>query len=261
LTFLISLINMIFLDISSRIFSFNGMFVALEPLLPIFSSFMFQGMGIFLISRVWVKKDYYLEKYGEKAYQKSILYILTGIPMFVSSMLHGFIPFNSPWFPSPNNPLTIVLGTPILDYIFAQILFLDFLRLLFGVAILILGLATAIRSLFIFGFDYMALIYLYYPEKSRVVNNKIYSVIRHPAYHGLILVSISSILFRFSIYSILICLLFIIGMNFHIKFIEEKELIDRFEESYREYMKTTPALFFHPKHLKDYFVFLMGIKN
>ena len=104
----------------------------------------------------------------------------------------------------------------------------------------------------------MAIIYVYYPEESEVKEQAIYSLLRHPTYHGIILISISSIFFRFSIYSIVICVLFILGMSFQIRFIEEKELLERFGKVYMKYMKETPALFFHPKKIKNFFRFLFN---
>jgi protein-S-isoprenylcysteine O-methyltransferase Ste14 len=104
----------------------------------------------------------------------------------------------------------------------------------------------------------MAIIYTYYPEESTVQDNEIYSILRHPAYHGIILISIASIFFRFSLYAIIICLIFILGMKIHVRFVEEKELQQRFGESYMKYMETTNALFYNPKKIGKYFRFLMG---
>ncbi|MFX1452514.1 MAG: hypothetical protein ACFFCM_16880, partial [Promethearchaeota archaeon] len=57
----------------------------------------------------------------------------------------------------------------------------------------------------------------------------------------------------FSMYSILYFLIFLIGINIHLKFVEEKELIERFGEDYIKYKKMVPALFIRFKDLKKYF--------
>ncbi|MFX1305028.1 MAG: methyltransferase family protein, partial [Promethearchaeota archaeon] len=86
--------------------------------------------------------------------------------------------------------------------------------------------------------------------------HEIYSILRHPTYHTLMLFSIGSIFFRFSIYSIIYFLIFIIGINIHIKFVEERELIKRFGEQYIKYKKNVPALFVRFKDLKKYLSFI-----
>jgi len=42
------------------------------------------------------------------------------------------------------------------------------------------------RAISVFGIDYMAVVYLYFPEESEVIENETYSVLRHPTYAGLI---------------------------------------------------------------------------
>jgi len=135
---------------------------------------------------------------------------------------------------------------------------LEYIRIFIGFIVLFLGIGTVLRALFTFGFDYISVMYVYYPEDSEVQHHAIYSILRHPTYNGLILMSFSSVVFRFSFYSIIICLLFILGMNIHIKWTEDKELIERFGTSYKEYVKTKNVLFYHPKYVKNYFMFLFG---
>jgi protein-S-isoprenylcysteine O-methyltransferase Ste14 len=259
-SFLLSLGIMIFLDVSPRIFSSMVILRVMEPLMPVISTIIFQVIGIFLINRIWSKKNTYLEKYKEKAYQKSFVYIITGIPFFVASMLHGFIPIDILW-PSPiEGSITWIMAKPLSIFLFSQEGVFIFIRVIIGFSFLILGIGTVLRAMFTFGFDYMSIIYVYYPEESKVQNHDIYSILRHPTYHGLILMSFSSIFFSFSIYSIFICLLFILGMNIHLKVTEEKELLERFGDSYRKYMYSTHALFYNPKYIKKYFLFLIGKK-
>jgi protein-S-isoprenylcysteine O-methyltransferase Ste14 len=109
------------------------------------------------------------------------------------------------------------------------------------------------KTLKIFGIDYMGLIYVYYPEDSKLQNHEIYSILRHPTYHTLMLFCIGSLFFRFSIYSIIYFLIFLIGINMHIKLVEERELIQRFGQDYIRYKESVPALFVRLKDLKKYF--------
>jgi protein-S-isoprenylcysteine O-methyltransferase Ste14 len=116
-----------------------------------------------------------------------------------------------------------------------------------------LGLVVVNRVLAFFGIDYMALVYIFYPKESTLKNHEIYSVLRHPTYHALLLLGIGSIFFRFSIYSLAYFLIFLIGINLHIRNVEEKELIERFGDEYRKYKQTTPAFFVKLKDLNKYF--------
>ena len=50
----------------------------------------------------------------------------------------------------------------------------------------------------------------------------------------------------------------IVMMTIHIRAVEEKELIERFGDSYIEYRKKVPALFVRPKKIGVYLKFLAG---
>ena len=48
-------------------------------------------------------------------------------------------------------------------------------------------------------------------------------------------------------------------MDIHIHYIEEKELIYRFGDSYRENRNKIPAFFVHPKNWGLFFKYLIGM--
>jgi len=85
-----------------------------------------------------------------------------------------------------------------------------------------------IKSLQTFGADYMSVVY---------------SVIRHPTYAGYLLFGLGGVFFTFTLYFIIFYLIFLVGFYIHTRFVEEKELIERFGSSYKEYMKKVPAFF------------------
>ena len=113
-------------------------------------------------------------------------------------------------------------------------------------------MAVVRKALKIFGIDYMGLVYVYYPDESTLQDHEIYSILRHPTYHTLILFFIGAMLLRSSIYSIIYFLIFIIGINLHLKLVEEKELIQRFGEQYIKYKENVPAFLVRFKDLKKY---------
>ncbi len=117
---------------------------------------------------------------------------------------------------------------------------------LIGLLCLFLGLLLVRKTLMVFGFDYMALVYLYYPEESEVQQHNIYSILRHPTYFAVILTAFGGWLITLSFYSFTSFLLLFLGFNFHLQLVEEKELIQRSGDSYLEYQKKVPGLLLRP---------------
>ncbi|MHA1340109.1 MAG: hypothetical protein ACTSRZ_10765 [Promethearchaeota archaeon] len=60
------------------------------------------------------------------------------------------------------------------------------MRIIAWLLILICAILMLARAISVFGIDYMAVVYLYFPEESEVIENETYSVLRHPTYAGLI---------------------------------------------------------------------------
>jgi protein-S-isoprenylcysteine O-methyltransferase Ste14 len=115
-----------------------------------------------------------------------------------------------------------------------------------------------IRSLQVFGIDYMAVVYLYFPEESKIQDHKIYSVLRHPMYTGILLVGLGGMFYTFTLYSIIFFIVELSAFYIHIHFVEERELVERFGPSYQEYMKKVPAFFVRPNKLGTFLGFLAG---
>ena len=114
------------------------------------------------------------------------------------------------------------------------------------------------RALQFFGLDYMVVLYLYFPEESKIQQNELYSVLRHPTYAGAILICLGGAFFTFTLSSLAVFAIFLAGFYIHITLIEERELMQRFGESYRNYRKKVPAFFVNPKDLGKLFHFLVG---
>ena len=179
-----------------------------------------------------------------------------GITLVISFVIHSIFPHD---FLIPNNDsseLSWYFSIPLNKIFFKTHDFFLLTRMILSFLLFPLGLLVAFRSLLVFGIDNMGLVYVYYPEESKIVNHEIYSVLRHPTYHGLVLILIGSFFLRFSLYSIIYFFIFLIGIKIHLKFVEEKELIQRFGKDYQEYRKSVPALFFRLKDFKKYFLFL-----
>jgi len=247
-----SLIFQLVADSLPRIFRDVPVLQIIAPLTPIFGSFFVLLIGFMLVYSFWKVKVKYLNKFGELAYQKAFKFVVTGVPMVISIVVHSFFPtdFIVPYQDRQN--LSWYLATPISDIILNFSIVCFSIRLVLGFLFIGLGFAVVRKALKVFGIDYMGLVYVYYPKESTLQDHEIYSILRHPTYHTLMLFSIGSIFFRFSIYSIIYFLIFIIGINIHIKFVEERELIQRFGAQYKRYRENVPTLIVRLKDLKKY---------
>ena len=131
--------------------------------------------------------------------------------------------------------------------------------LILPILFLALGLLIFGRALQIFGFDYLTVVYLYFPEESEIQENEIYSVIRHPAYVGALIIGLGGTIFVFTIFSFISFSFFLLCFYIHTHFVEERELTQRFGSSYVDYCKQVPAFFVRPTKLKILFHFLFKV--
>ena len=256
IVFISSLLFQLIADSLPRFFRNIVILQILAPFFPILGSIIILSIGFTLVHSFWRVRDKYLSEFGELAYQKAFKFIVTSIPMIISVTVHGFFPsdFLVPFNDSQN--LNWYLAYPILDLFFNFSIISLVIRLLFFFSLFSFLLVFMSKTLKAFGIDYMGLVYIYYPEDSTLQNHEIYSILRHPTYHSLMLLSIGGIFLRTSIYSIIYLIIFLIGFNIHLKFIEEKELIERFGEGYKKYKEKVPAFFVRVKDLKKYFSFV-----
>ncbi len=257
LTIISSIIFQLIMDSSSRLFIDLAILQILAPFTPIIGSGLILTIGFSLVYTFWRLKEKLLTKDKVKAYQKALPIALIGIPLVISFVVHGFLPND---FLIPNNDsstLSWYLNIPVYEIFFETPSWILYIRIIVFIIFLILGLIVVFKSLMVFGIDNMGLVYVYYPEESKMEKHEIYSILRHPTYHGLVMLLIGSFFLRFSIYSIIFLFMFLIGINIHLKFVEEKELIRRFGEEYKSYQENVPAMFLRPKDLKKYIHFLL----
>lgn len=229
----------------------------LEPFIPIIVSVIITVAGFLQVDSIWIHKNKLINKDKNRALQHVYPLAVIGIPMIISLIIHNIIPpyllikvtSNSKLTPMLSSSLTVLLGLPES--------FILPIRLVLGLLFITIGLRTINRALNAFGMDYMGLVYLYYPEESNVQKHEIYSVLRHPLYFSLLLIGLGTIIMHLSFYQISDFICFFTGINFHLHFFEEKELISRFGDSYIRYKESTPWLF--PKNIKIYIRFLLNI--
>ncbi|MBN2149306.1 MAG: isoprenylcysteine carboxylmethyltransferase family protein [Anaerolineales bacterium] len=85
-------------------------------------------------------------------------------------------------------------------------------------------------------------VYLVFPEDGMLVDKKIYAYLRHPLSVGVISIAVGFGFIRNNMMAILAALIYLIPILVEMK-LEDDELIERFGEAHRQYMKATRAFF------------------
>jgi len=253
---LVGYVFLIALDVIPRVFSSMEVLVAVEPFIPILGSLFLATVGFWLIGTLWSRRESMKEKYGKLAYQRVIRVGVVGVFLVPSLVFHAATSIRSLPPGPPANPLTIEWSSSLLPLLGVPPELELWLRLIVSGIFLILGVLTVRSAILTFGLDYMTVVYLYFPEESEVVDHEIYSVLRHPAYFGGTLLTVAALVFRFSVYSIALSIIAYLVFRLQARR-EEKELVDRFGDSYREYMKRVPALHVRFRDASKYARFLM----
>jgi protein-S-isoprenylcysteine O-methyltransferase Ste14 len=247
---------LLWVDTMAKLYSQLPLLIIIEPFLPLIGILILELVAFGLIWGVWHNKERYLRESGELAYQRALPRGVVGVSFIVALCLHSYLPIDSfPIGPSAN-PLTSTLAESIL-LLLGMPFGIDLtLRILAGLSFLIIGMMTVRSAIQTFGIDYMGLVYLYFPEESKLQQYEIYSVLRHPTYFAVVCMATGGFMSRMSVFSFVFLLLLIIGLLAHIHFVEEKELIERFGKSFLEYRDRVPALHVRFRDLRTYFRFL-----
>ncbi len=238
--------------------------VAIEPFLPIIGPAIALTIALLLVYSVWARREKLMKNDKATAYERGFKPGFAGVAIVGTTIFHIYepliwFPFNIiPWTP-PVNPLTTTLASSIWD-LAAQhtTLFTPTFQVIIGWVIFAIGMVLAIRTLSTLGFDYAAVVYLFYPEESHLVKHEIYGLVRNPLYAGILTMGFGGVLFRFSAYSLIILGLGFLVLLIHIHFIEDKELVQRFGKDFQEYQQNVPVLFVQPKNWGKVFKFLFG---
>ncbi|CAG1005053.1 Methanethiol S-methyltransferase 2 [Anaerolineales bacterium] len=206
------------------------------PTWSIDSQIIIVALGFLVLSLFFSRKQTYREKYGELAYRNAFAhYVMPGLALIFSAVAHaGYM--NGPEIPQ-GWWITVFLG-------------LGWLSLLIG------GILS-IRSIFAFGADNLALLYVYHPGEGRIINSSIYGILRHPIYAGVLRLFIGLALINGNANSIAFAILIPLGFVGWTHLVEERELIERFGADYFDYRKRVPAFFPKLRGLGIFFNFLI----
>ncbi len=212
------------------VFALTSLYFILTDRIPtwsIDSQILIMALGYLVLNFFFSRKKQYQEKYGELAYRKAFAhYAIPGLGIMLGAFVHaGYM--NGPYVPRGWWTNIFVAG---------------------GWLFLITGAILFVRSVFTFGVDNATMLYVYYPQEGRIVNSSIYGILRHPLYAGALRAMIGLALLNGNGNSIVFALFPQLLVTGWLRLVEEKELIERFGQSYLDYRRRVPA--FWPK-LRD----------
>lgn len=166
------------------------------------------------------RRDEYRARWGELAYRNAFgRHVLVGLPVIFAAIAHTAY--------LPGERVVTGWATPAVSMI--------------GLYFMLTGLALWARAALAFGLDNLGMLYVYFPEQSRMVEASIYSVVRHPVYAGVVRVGLALGLWRGTWFSVVFGLFMPLGLSLWLWLVEEPELIERFGDGYREYRRRVPA--------------------
>ena len=215
-------------------------YILVNRYLPIWGpdgQIIFTTIGFLLMRMFFTRKKSYIDQYGDLAYRNAFgRFALPGLMIVLASIAYtGYIP-------GPRIPISWwAIVTPILGWYFVFI-----------------GVVLWIRAIFTFGLDNLAMLYVYFPKEGHRVDNSIYEVLRHPVYAGVLRLGLGLAFLNGNIFAIIFGLLILpFGLFTWVRLVEEKELVERFEDEYLDYRKATPAFWPRPRNLGKFFSFLI----
>jgi protein-S-isoprenylcysteine O-methyltransferase Ste14 len=243
------------LALLSIAYRFPGALAGLAPLV----AFMFvEAVGFLLASQMWFRRKSLKARYGARAYQRALPLGLGGVACIFSLAISLYLPplldLSRPWTRSA----LAVMVTPLDAAVHAGSAAIVVARAAIGGFLLLTGAAMAARSLTTFGFDYMTVVYLYFPEESRIQESAIYSALRNPMYAAVITIALGGAVMSCTLYALLLFLLFVGGFTLFVRFVEEPELVERFGPSFERYRQRTPMFFVGPRNLGVLAAFILG---
>lgn len=126
-----------------------------------------------------------------------------------------------------------------------------------GWMLIAVGALLGLRTVLTFGVDNLTMLYVYFPEESRLVNHKIYTILRHPAYAALQLIAFGLALLNGNWFALACALIFSIGLWGWVRLVEERELIGRFGPTYLDYRQRVPAFWPRLRDIRGLFEFML----
>jgi protein-S-isoprenylcysteine O-methyltransferase Ste14 len=182
----------------------------------------------------WRRKEY-RQRWAGRAYRNAFgRHVLVGMPVVFAAIVHNaYLPGEVVVTGAAVTALTVIV-----------------------VYLAVTGTALWARAVLTFGFDNLGMLYVYFPEDGRLVDESVYSKIRHPVYSALIRVGLALGLWRGTWFSIAFGLFMPVGLTLWLRLVEEPELIERFGDGYAAYRRKVPAFWSRVKDAGGFLRFL-----
>lgn len=207
------------------------------PFWQLVAEIVLGGLGFGLLALYFRYRPEFKTRFGPLAYSKAASWLgFPGVAMI------GYVIARIRNLPGPMMPR--ILGINVLPVL--------------GWALIIIGALFALRTVQTFGVDNLVMLYVYFPEESHLVNHKIYTIMRHPAYAAVQCITFGLALLDGSWLALACALIFSLGLWGWLRLVEEKELIQRFGFSYAEYRQRVPAFLPHPQDLAGLLEFIIS---
>jgi protein-S-isoprenylcysteine O-methyltransferase Ste14 len=214
-------------------------FVLLDAFWPqgtLVTQFAVLGIGFFWLSRFILRHAAFTQKWGKQAYRNAfVIFCVPGLALILSAVIH------IAYMPGPVIPLG--WWSPGVVTL--------------GLYFLAVGFAIWARTIFAFGFDNLAMLYVYFPAEGRLVDTALYATLRHPTYAAVIRFGLGMALLNGNWFALAFALFMPLGMTIWLRLVEEKELLERFGAGYAEYRKKVPAFWPRPKDYGRFWKFLV----
>ncbi len=207
------------------------------PFWHLIAEIMVGGLGFGLLALFFRYRTYFKAHFGSLAYSRAARWL--GFPgvVMIGAMIAGIRSLPGPMV--PGNWVIFVL--PVL-----------------GWALIVIGTLIALRTVQTFGVDNLIMLYVYFPEESHLVDHKIYTIVRHPAYASVLCIAYGLALLNGSWLALACAFIFTLGLWGWLRLFEEKELIQRFGPSYAQYRQQVPAFLPHLRDLAGLFGFMIS---
>jgi protein-S-isoprenylcysteine O-methyltransferase Ste14 len=127
-----------------------------------------------------------------------------------------------------------------------------------GWGLVLMGALLGLRTVQVFGIDNLIMLYVYFPEESRLVEHRIYNILRHPAYAAVLYIAFGFALQNGNWFAVAGALIFALALWGWLRLVEEKELIQRFGQAYVEYRQCVPPFLPRRRDLSGFFRFLIA---
>ncbi|MEW5829292.1 MAG: methyltransferase [Chloroflexota bacterium] len=194
------------------------------------------ALAFLTIAPFFWRHEAYTRRWGDKAYRNAFaLHVLTGLPGVFAVIVHiAFMPGERVISGSWEIPAEIAAWYFCLT-----------------------GAVLDVRAILAFGFDNLSMLYVYYPQEGRLVESKIYAVIRHPVYSAVLRLGWALALWRGTWPALAFAAFMPLGLTLWLRLAEERELVQRFGESYADHRRRVPAFFPQPKNIVKFWKFLL----